>query len=115
MGLESSSSRAGDPGPGRGSLCVRVSLLQCRPGAVPWLCGLDSGLDPGAAAAVTASGAVETLLPDNALTLPKEAATHSAQRPVVPRFSCLAAPSAALRCLAKPPKHLSFYSVRVSG
>ena len=76
--------------------------MQGRPGAVPWLCGLDSGLDPGVAAAAAASGAVETRLPDNALTLPKEAATHRAQRPVVPRFSCLPSPSAALRYLPKP-------------
>lgn len=43
---------------------------------------------PGAA-----SGALETRLPDNALTLPEEAATHSAQRRAVPRSPVPSLPS----------------------
>lgn len=61
--------------------------------AVPWVRGRDYG-------AAATSAAVETWLPDNALMLPKVAATHSAQRLAVlsPFFSI----RRLFRCLAKP-------------
>lgn len=63
-----------------GTRAPGVSLLHGGSGAVPRLRGLDSG----APAATAALGAVETRLPDDALTLPNGAATRSSRVPSLP-------------------------------
>lgn len=95
-GLRSSGSR--DGGRCGVSQWVRVSPLRGQPGGDALV--TRSGLR--AAGPAAAAGAVETRLPDDALTLPNGAAARSARRPAVPPLSSLPSPSAALCCSAKP-------------
>lgn len=81
-----SGSRSSSAGGGAwfpGTRVPGVSPLHGGSGAVPRLRGLDFG----APAATAALGAVETRLPDDALTLPNGAATHSSA-------ACLPSPTA---------------------